>query len=77
MSDKSIKDLRKQLRSIVSEMLTEVFVKAQSDAIKDAVNSDIKRIEADVKKTMHEMNERHKDAMGYLVRSVSTPTKKQ
>ena len=33
----------------------------------------VKKIESDVKQTMAEMNQRHKDTMGYLVRQVSTP----
>ena len=75
MSDKSIKDIRKQLRAVVAEMLTEVFVQAQTDVIKRHIDTELKRIEAGVKKTMQEMNERHKDTMGYLVRNVTAPGK--
>lgn len=72
-----MKDLRKQLRSVVGELLDEAFVNAQADELKKYIDARILELETQVKKTMQEMNERHKDTMGYLVRSVSTGPRKE
>ena len=69
------KQLRGQLRQIVQEIMPELTSDAQFAAIKAHVDVKIKEIEEHVKKMMSEMNERHKDTMGYLVRSVTTPVK--
>jgi hypothetical protein len=44
------------------------------DAIMDDVGRRLKSIEENVKKIMHEMNERQKDTMSYLVRQTTTVT---
>jgi predicted house-cleaning noncanonical NTP pyrophosphatase (MazG superfamily) len=74
------KELRKQLRNVVQELLPEVLNNEQYEALKKHVDARVDKVEKFVKDTMHEINERHKDTMGYLVRQVTTvsnnPTKK-
>lgn len=69
------KELRKQLRNVVQELLPELVTNEMIKAIEAELNKKILEIEASTKKTMHEMNQRHKDTMGYLVRSVTTVKK--
>lgn len=69
------KELRKQLRNVVQEILPEILTKEVISVIQAELNKKILEIETSTKKTMHEMNERHKDTMGYLVRSVTTVKK--
>lgn len=69
------KQLRGQLRQIVQELMPELTNDAQYFALKQHVDVKIKEIEEFVKKTMNEINERHKDTMSYLVRSVTTTVK--
>lgn len=72
----NLKDLRKQLRNVVAEMLpqvlTEELVKAMQKAMLDDVARRVGTIERNVKDTMTEMNNRSKDTQSYLVRSVTT-----
>lgn len=62
------KDLRKQLRNVIQALLPELLTNEILSAIREQNHKEIKKIEEDVKKTMHEMNERQKDTLGYLVR---------
>lgn len=66
-----VKKLRKEVRRAVEELLPEILANV---ILRELVLSEIKKIEEATKATMHEMNERHKNTMGYLVRQVSKPT---
>ncbi len=68
-----IKQIRGQLRQIAKELLPELLHEQQYAALKAHVDARISEVEKFVKQTMTEMNERHKDTMGYLVRQSSTP----
>lgn len=70
------KDIRKQVRNVIQEVLPEILTKEVVEAIVKKVNERVSKIEEDTKKTMSEMNSRHKDVMGYLVRQVSKPDSK-
>jgi hypothetical protein len=74
MGDRQVKDLRKQLKNVVEGLLPEVMQSVVVDAIMDDVGRRLKSIEENVKKIMHEMNERQKDTMSYLVRQTTTVT---
>ena len=65
------KELRKSLRNVVQELYPEIITKELEDALFKALEIRVKKLEEDVRKQMHEMNERHKDVMGFLVRNVS------
>ncbi len=69
------KDLRKQLKNLVKEELPVVVTTELYVSLKSHIDVKIKEIEDNVKKTLHEINERHKDTMSYLVRQVSSPKK--
>lgn len=71
------KDIRKQVRNVVQEILPSVLTQEQFKELNKHIDERLKLLEATVKKQMHEMNERHKDTMGYLVRSVSNGPKKE
>lgn len=69
-----LKELRSQLRNVVKELLPEVLT---AEVLMKIINERLDKIERDNKAVMQEMNERHKNTMGYLVRQVSTPVKAQ
>lgn len=71
------KELRGQLRQIAKELLPELLNEAQYEELRKHVDARITEVEKFVKATLTEMNTRHKDTMGYLVRQVSEPTKKE
>lgn len=70
------KDLRKQVRNVVLEILPGVLTKEVVDAIVKSVNSRLDKIEKDNKDSIAKINERHKDVMSFLVRQVSKPDSK-
>lgn len=72
---KDVKLVRGQLRQIAKELLPEAINEQQYQALKKHIDTRVNEIEALVKKTLHEMNERQKDTMGYLVRQASLPKK--
>lgn len=76
MSDGNVKQLRKQLRTIVGEMLPAVLTEELIKAVAQSLSEELKRrmdaLESTVLKNTKEMNERQKDALSYLVRQVST-----
>jgi len=67
---KNTKVLRGQLRQIAQELLPELMKEALFEEITKQMIARVNAIEEFTKKTMTEMNERHKDTMGMLVRSV-------
>lgn len=69
MSSKDMKDLRKQLRNVVKEILPEILTQEQYLELKKHIDKNIKNIEKIVKDSMHEMNNRQKDTLDYLVRN--------
>lgn len=71
MGDKNTKELRGQIRQIVKELLPEIMGSELIAAIDKKLSENVKKIEGQVKETMHEMNERHKSTMSYLVREVT------
>lgn len=71
MGDRQVKELRKQLRNVVEEILPEVLKSSAVDAIMDEVGKRMKGIEDHVKQIMGEMNERNKDTNGYLIRQAA------
>lgn len=74
MSD--IKQLRGQVRQVVKELLNEELIKQVHEILAKQISGELKKIEEETRKTMHEMNERHKNTMGFLVRNVTTEVKK-
>lgn len=70
------KEVRKQLRQVLKEILPETLTEEQFQSLNKKIDEKLKKIEDDTKAVMTEMNKRHKDAMGYLVRQVSQPDKK-
>lgn len=78
MSDKSVKELRKQLRAIVKESLpevlkTELFKEVLTQAQRaNAANWEV--LEKHIKDVLQAIDTRSKDTLSYLVRSATTPT---
>lgn len=70
------KELRKSLRNVVNELLPEMLTQTQFEELSRRIDAKIKKIEDDTKAVMTEMNKRHRDVMGMLVRQVSQPDKK-
>ena len=72
------KDLRKQLRNVVQELLPLILSaevnQNQFNQLSKVIDSRLTSLEKQVKDTLHEINERHKDTMSYLARSVTTTT---
>jgi hypothetical protein len=73
----NLKQLRGQLRQIAKELLPELLTGEFREQMEQLIKARMDQIEADTKKTMHEMNTRHKDTMGYLVRQVTVPSTKK
>lgn len=74
----SLKQLRGQMRQIAQDLLPEALSKELYAKLEEKIDQKLKKIEEDTKKTMSEMNQRHKETMGYLVRQVSSaPTEKK
>lgn len=63
-----IKIIRGQLRQLVLELLPEIL---ETEVVKKMMDD----VRASTLKNLKEMNERHKDTMGYLVRQVTTDKK--
>lgn len=72
MSAGNMKDLRKQLRTVVKELLPETTNNEQFKQLESMILARLNELEQKVKVQLSEMNTRHSDVMGYLVRSVST-----
>lgn len=70
------KEVRKQLRNVVKELLPEIMTGEQYALLEKHNAQKLAELEKYVKDLMHEMNERHKNTMGYLVRQVSISDKK-
>lgn len=70
------KVLRGQMRQIVQELLPQVLIQEQYKELEKVIIERLQVLEKETKKTMHEMNERHKNVMGMLVRSASEPVNK-
>lgn len=79
MGDKNAKEVRKQLRAIVEEILPSVL---ESAVLKEVLKklheenmSRMDKIDGHVAQVLGVVNERSKDMMGYLVRQTSKPEK--
>lgn len=70
------KDLRKQLKNVLVEILPSTLTDMQFEMLNKKIDERLKKIEDDTKAIMTEMNERHRSTMGYLIRQVSQPDKK-
>lgn len=70
------KEVRNQLRQVLKEILSETLTEEQFQSLNKKIDEKLKKIEDDTKAVMREMNQRHRDTMGFLVRSVSQPDKK-
>lgn len=78
MSDKNVKELRKQLRAVVTESLpevlkTELFKEVLTQVHKvNTANWEV--LEKHIKDVLQSIDTRSKDTLSYLVRSATTPT---
>lgn len=70
---KDTKLIRGQLRQVLKEILPETLTEAQFELLNKKIDARLEQITEDTKATMREMNQRHKDTMGFLVRQVSSP----
>ena len=75
MSSSKSKELRSQLRTVVKEMLAEVVKEELFKLLERDILNRLGELEKFTKDTLHEINERHKSTMGYLVRTVTTNSK--
>ncbi len=66
-----IKELRGQVRQIVKELLPEVLNQEQFKALEKTILDRLDVLEKQTKDVLSEMNQRHKDTMGYLVRNTT------
>lgn len=77
MSSKDMKDLRKQLRSVVQELLPETLIAAQYAELEKRITARLDQVAKDAKVTLHEMNTRHKDTLSSLIRQANAPAPKK
>lgn len=70
---KDTKLIRGQLRQVLKEILPETLTEAQFELLNKKIDARLEQITEDTKATMREMNARHRDTMGFLVRQVSSP----
>lgn len=78
MGDRQVKDLRKQLRQIVNEIMPKLLKEEIFGALIDANNNRMKQLEAEVRDTMVKMENRQKETLDYLIRqSAKIPAIKQ
>lgn len=71
---KDTKLIRGQLRQVLKEILPETLIETQLELLNKKIDARLNQISEDTKATMREMNQRHRDTMGYLVRQVSKPS---
>lgn len=74
MSDKGLKDLRKQLRSVVKEelpgVLTLELIKEQHAQLKKEVAERLDAIDKHLRAVLDSVEQRSKDTTSYILRSV-------
>lgn len=78
MGDKQVKRLRKQLRNVVEELIPSVLtvelIKAGHERLKIEVDAKLDVIDKNLKETLKTIDDRSKDTMSYLLRSVKPTT---
>ena len=72
MSNSTVKDIRKQIKNVVQDLLPGILQQELSKAVFEQVVSTLKvqlaAMENDVKTSLEDMQQRQKDVLGYLVR---------
>lgn len=71
------KEARGQIRQVAKETITAMVKEELYKALKSDVDKQMKEFEMMIKKHLAEMDQRHKDTMSYLVRSITTPSDKK
>lgn len=69
MSNSNVKDIRKQVRNVVQEVLPGVMTQEMYVKLLTSMNERMDALEAQVKAKMQEIEERSKDVQSYLIRS--------
>lgn len=80
MSDKNLKDIRKQIRNVVQELLpallqTEVFQSLYSN-LQAQNRIQLEGIEKNIKDTLKDMNDRSKDVQSFIMREIQAELSK-
>lgn len=74
--NQDVKELRKQLRNIVRELLPELLSQEQSTAIKKELQVQIedrlKKIDQHVQDSMKSIDSRSKDVQAYIMRQINS-----
>lgn len=65
------KEVRKQLRQILVEILPETLTDLQFEMLNKKIDERLNKIEEDTKAVMKEMSQRQKDTLGYVVRNAT------
>ncbi len=75
---KELKAIRGQLRQITKELLPDMLSQELKTEIYNSMKGEmlarLTMIETNVREHLTRLDERQKDTLGYLVRSISTPT---
>lgn len=69
-----IKLIRKQLKNVLEDILPSTLTEMQFELLNKKIDDRLNQITEDTNATMREMNTRHKETMGFLVRSSSKPS---
>lgn len=72
-----VKLIRKQLKNVLEDILPSTLTDMQFALLDKKIDERLNQIAEDTKATMREMNERHRAAMGLLIRQSSQPTDKK
>lgn len=76
MSDKNSKELRKQLRNVVQEIIPELLTRELCEAVYAKVRNDIMErlsgIDKQVTSTLEGINERAQNFQGFVMREMAT-----
>lgn len=72
MSDRNFKEIRKQLRNVVREILPEVMASEAVSMIDRKVDSRLEGIQIQVRNTLQEIDQRSKDVQSFVIRQLAS-----
>lgn len=67
------KEIRNQIRNVLKEELATIVNEELFKLLEAKISARLDLVTKNVQNTMHEMNDRQKSTLSYLVRSTTTP----
>lgn len=73
MSEKNVKLIRKQIKNVCQELLSEEMIAVIHKKLSESVNTRLTAMSTNVDKQLAEMQQRSKDVQAYVVSRIGTP----